>query len=39
MDADQKIRNAFSDAEKAVPEMELKYTIIREAFESHKDDD
>lgn len=39
MDADQKIRNAFSDAEKAVPDVELKYTIIREAFESHKDDD
>lgn len=39
MDADQKIRDAFSDAEKAVPEMELKYTVAREAFETHKDDD
>jgi hypothetical protein len=39
MTADQKIRDAFSDAEKAVPETELKVSVIREAFESHKDDD
>jgi hypothetical protein len=39
MDADQKIRDAFSDAEKAVPETELKVSVVREAFESHKDDD
>jgi hypothetical protein len=39
MTADQKIRDAFSDAEKAVPETKLKVSVIREAFESHKDDD
>ena len=39
MTADQKIRDAFSDAEKAVPETELKVSVIRESSETFKNDD